>query len=141
MTQVRFRKRRAVIAAVLFVMGVMVYLTLSGAPQRVHLVTVPTELGLAAVATYFLCASSLTPWRRVIGLIVGLTCVSLVATWLLSKVIVALRPLDAGYVVVGIGATFLKAAVLMAAVWLIDFLIERGRFGVRRDESGVRQLR
>ena len=51
MTQIRFRTRRTVIAAVLFVLGAAVYLTRSGAPPRVHLVTVLIELALAAVAT------------------------------------------------------------------------------------------
>lgn len=123
-TQIRFRKRRAAIAAVLFVLGAVVYLTQSGAPLRVHLITVPTELALAAVATYFLGVMSISPWRRLVGMIVGLTCVSLITTWLSSKVIAALTPLDGWYFVMDLGATFLKATLLIGAVWLIDFVIE-----------------
>jgi hypothetical protein len=123
-TQIRFRKRRVAIAAVLFVLGAVVYLTQSGAPLRVHLITVPTEFALAAVATYFLCVMSLRPWRRVVGMIVGLICVSLITTWLSSKVVAALTPLDGWYFVIDLGATFLKATILIGAVWLIDFMIE-----------------
>lgn len=123
-TQTHFRKRRAVIGALLFVLGAVVYLTVSGAPPRVHLVTVPAELALAAVATYFVSVVSLAAWQRLVGLIIGLTCVSLVTTWLSSKVVAALTPLDAWYFVVGVGAAFIKATLLIGAVWLIDFTIE-----------------
>jgi hypothetical protein len=123
-TKIRFRKRRAIIAAVLFALGVVVYLTQSGASQRVHFATVLTEFALAAVATFFLSGTSIAPWRRVVGMVIGLTCVSLLTTWLSSKVIAALAPVDAWYFAMDLVATFLKATVLVGVVWLVDFTIE-----------------
>jgi len=55
-----------------------------------------------------------------------LICVSLVTTWVFGKVIAALTPLDATYFLIGIGATLMKAGVLIGMVWLTDFVIERG---------------
>ena len=89
-------KRRAIIALVLFIAGTAVYLTVSGAPPRVHLVTIASELCLFAVVTFFLCASSTRSLYRIVGATVSIAAISAGSTWLSSNVIAALNPLEPG---------------------------------------------
>lgn len=119
-TPIRFRRRRILIATLLFTAGVAVYLTQSGAPPRVHIVTVLTEFALAAVSAYFVSNTTLRPSSRLSGMVAGLVGVSLVTTWASSRVIAALNPLQGWHFVLDLGATFLKATLLVATIWIID---------------------
>jgi protein TonB len=118
------KRQRLVIGAILFAIGTAVYLTFSGAPLRVHLVTLPMELALTIVVSYFFSATAMARSARLFGTFAGLTLVSIVETWLSSKVIAALAPLDMWYFVMGLGTTFLKGMLLLAVMWLIDYAID-----------------
>jgi|ERR1051325_9838624 hypothetical protein len=121
------KTRRFVIAAALFAMGCIVYLYNSRAPLRVHVVTIPTELATMLVVTYFAAVVNRSPWQRVGGAVAGVAVVSVVGTWLWSKVIGTFTPLDPIYFVMDLGASFLKATTFIGIVWLIDFAIDQVR--------------
>jgi hypothetical protein len=116
--------RRAVIAAVLFVAGMVAYLSMSGAPLRVQMVSLATDFCLVAIATYFTCATSLSPRQRMIGVTVGVVVVSVITTWLSSKVIASLTPLEPIYFGIDLVGSAINATVIIGVVWLLDFVIE-----------------
>ena len=118
------KSRRAAIAAVLFVTAMAVYLLMSGAPLGVKVVSVVTDFCLVVVATYFTCATSLSPTKRMFGVTVGVVVVSVFTTWLSSKVIAALTPLEPVYFWMDLGGSAIKATVVIGIVWLIDFIID-----------------
>lgn len=129
------KRRRLIIGAILFVTAAAVYLVYSGAPLRVHVVTLSTEFALAVIATYFFSAASMAGRQRLVGMLAGLTIVSLATTWLSSKVITAFTPLDRWYFATGLAATFLKAALLVGVIGLVDFAI--GVLGRRRGNRSL----
>ncbi len=118
------KKRRVVIAAVLFIIGMAVFLMMSGAPLRVKVVSAVTDLFLVIVATYFTSATGLSPAKRMYGLAVGVGIVSVFTTWLSSKVIAALMPLEPIYFWMDLAGSTIKATLVVGIVWLIDFVIE-----------------
>ncbi len=121
------KTRRIIIAAGLFVIGVAVYLSASRAPLRVHIVTIPTELATMLVVTYFAAAVNRSPWQRVAGAVGGVVVVSLVGTWLWSKVIAAFTPLEPIYFAMDLLSSFIEATTFISVVWLIDFAIDQMR--------------
>jgi hypothetical protein len=113
-------KRRSVIATILFSIGVAVYLITSGAPLRVHIVTIATELCLVATVTLFLTASS-SMAHRLTGLALGVGILALVSTWLSSKAIAALNPIEAKHFAMTFAWFAIQALLLAGVVVVIDF--------------------
>jgi|GEM_PF-5194945 len=129
-------KRRAIIAGIVFIIGTAVYLMASGAPLRVHGVTIPAEFCLFAVVTFFLCVSSIKVLHRMIGAALGVTMLAVISTWLSSKVIAALNPLEPIYFVMGLVGFVVQSVVFAGVVWTIDFAIEHTRRSNRASEEG-----
>ena len=117
-------KRRAIIAAMLFVVGTAVYLMVSGAPRRVHVVTIGTEFCLLAIVTFFLCASSVRPLHRVIGAAVSVAIIAVGSTWLSSRVIAALNPLEPMYFAMAVIGFSIQALIFVGVVWTLDFAVK-----------------
>lgn len=113
------------IAVVLFLIGSGVYLAFSGAPVRVQIVTLTTDGVLLMIAGYFSWRRSLTPTRRVIGGWVGIAIWSVATTWLMSKVIAALNPLDGMSFGAGFVASVVQASLFIGIVWIIDRCVHR----------------
>jgi hypothetical protein len=107
-------KRRTIIAGIVFIIGAAVYLTVSGAPLRVHVVTIPAEFCLFAVVRFFLCAPPMKAAHRMIGVALSVTMLALIWTWLSSKVIAVLNPPEPIYFVMGL-FLFVVQSVVFAA--------------------------
>src|ERR1700756_4569576 len=122
-------KRRAIIAVILFAIGTAVYLFASGAPPRVQVVTIATEFCLFAGVTFFLCALSMKPIRRMVGAAVSVAIIAIASPWLSSNVISALNPLEPMYFVMGLSSFAIQALVFSGVVWLVDFTIDNMRSG------------
>jgi hypothetical protein len=120
-------KRRTVIATILFFIGVAVYLIVSGAPLRVHVVTIVVEFCLLATVTSFLIASSMKMAHRIVGLVLGLGVLTLVSTWLSSRVIAALNPLEVTHYAITFIWFAVQALVFAGVVLAIDFAVAHVR--------------
>jgi hypothetical protein len=117
-------KRRIIIASVLFVIGTLVYLSLSRGPMRVQLATVPVQL------VYLLSISCLA-WvaplgtRGRLGALLGTVFVmSTLSTILDSFVIMALRPLHPVYFATGFLGFLIEGLLFLGLTWLVDCGIE-----------------
>lgn len=125
-------KRRPVIAAILFFIGVAVYLVASGAPLRVHVVTIATEFCLLAAVTLFLTSSSsMKMVHRIVGLALCLGLLAFVSAWLSSKVIAALNPLEAKHFAMTFVWFAVQALLFAGVVVAIDFAVAH----LRRDTT------
>ena len=120
-------KRRAIIAVILFVVGTAVYLAVSGAPSRVHGVTIASEFCLFAVVTFFLCALSIRALYRIVGAAVSVAVISAGSTWLSSKVIATLNPLEPRYFVMELAGFVIQALLFAGIVWSVALAIEHAR--------------
>jgi hypothetical protein len=108
------------IAVLLFLAGSAVYLTMSGAPARVRIVTLTADAVLLMIGCWFAWRRSLTPAQRFVGGIAGVALWSAATTWLMSRVIAALNPLDARSFGLGFVASLVQALLFIGVVWLID---------------------
>ncbi|MEA2325262.1 MAG: hypothetical protein QOE68_221 [Thermoanaerobaculia bacterium] len=129
-------RRRTIVAVIVFIIGAAVYLMASGAPPRVHVVTMASEFCLFALVTFFLCVPSMKAVHRMIGAAFGVTLLAVISTWLSSKVIAALNPLEPIYFVMGLVGFVVQAVVFAGVVWTIDFAIEHTRPSNRASEEG-----
>lgn len=124
--------RNVISAAILFFIGVAVYLIASDAPLRVHVVTIATEFCLLATVTLFLFASSsMKMAHRMVGFALCLGVLTLVSTWLSSKVIAALNPLEAKHFAMTFVWFAVQALLFAGVVVAIDFAVAH----VRRDTT------
>jgi len=126
--------RRVVIAATLFVIGVVVYLAASGAPLRVHVVTIAIGLLLATTVTFFLCSPPLGTSHRLVAFVLSVGAIAVASTWLSSTVIAALYPPRIMHFVITFAAFLLQSLIFAAAVWTIDFAV--GHLSKRSSEPG-----
>jgi hypothetical protein len=133
-------KRRTIIGGIVFIIGTAVYLMASGAPLRVHIVTIPAEFSLFAVVMFFLCGQSMKAVHRMIGAALGVTMLAIVSTWVSSKVIAALDPLAPIYFVMGLVGLAVQAIVFAGVVWALDFAMQyTRRRATASEQSGRRE--
>lgn len=123
------KTRRALIAATLFALGVVVYLIASDAPMRVHVVTIVVEFCLLAAVTLFLTATSMKMPRRLVGIVLLVGVFAIISTWLMSRVIAALNPIEPRHFAGTLVWFGLQALLFSGVVLAIDFVAahrERG---------------
>lgn len=117
------KTRRTSIAAILFALGVAVYLIASDAPLRVHVVTIAVEFCLLAAVTLFLTATSMKMTHRLVGIVLSVGVLALVSTWLASKVIAALNPIEPRHFAGTLVWFGVQALLFSGGVLAIDFAI------------------
>ncbi len=115
-------RRQLVIALALFALGTVVYLLQSGAPPRVHFVTVPLQFLLLIGGVAIAWALSLQRSRRVLALLLLVGLMGPIWAYAMSTVVLKLEPFSPAFlfpVTLALGAELL---VFLALVWLLDWV-------------------
>jgi hypothetical protein len=111
----RGQNRRLLVALLLYFLGVGVYLAQSSAPWRVHVVTIPLQFLLLMTTSILTWWQGLRRSSRVLSFMLLIVLGSLTWIYFLSKVVMAIYPLDP--------ATFIKAGLALMVECLLFALV------------------
>lgn len=113
-------RQKILFTLLLYILGAAVYLSVSGAPLRVHAVELPFHLIFLLLVALIVSTASLSHQRRWVafGLLVLLG--SLLLTVLRGRVIHALYPLHPAYFIGGFVALTVELLVVLGLLWSVD---------------------
>lgn len=112
--------RKLLLTLLLYILGAAVYLSLSRAPLRVHVVELPFHFVFLGLAVLVASASSINRPRRGIALALLVLVGSILLTILSSRVIHALYPVHPLYFVGSFALLVVELLVVLGLVWLLD---------------------
>lgn len=121
--------RKFALSVVLVMIGVIIYVAASDGPWRVRAVAVPVQIIYLLSVAYLAWVPKLDLAKRIIAICMTVMLGSAAAVWLLSFVIMALRPLTAGAIALGVVGYTLEALLFLLGVFMLDWVVGRVRPG------------
>lgn len=120
-------RRQLILALGLFVVGTTAYFLQSGAPPRVHFVTVPLQFLFLVGGVAIGWMQPLPTTRRIVALLLFTGLMGLVWTYSLSTVVLKLEPFNPAFLVPATLALGGELLAFLALVWAFDWSIKRLR--------------
>lgn len=117
----RVQNRRLLIALLLYLLGVGIHLAHSNAPWRVHAVAIPLQFILLMSMSLLTWWPGLALSSRVLSFMLLILVGSLTWTFLLSKVIMAIYPLEPAFFVRASLALTVELLLFIGVTWAVDY--------------------